>query len=176
MNKILVKIIVVAITGSIIGAVGFYFWKSNNVSQADTTALADNVKKEDGSKALISQAEKEAEDEKNKKNETQAISYIGKNINKITGLRIEFAQKLTPTRIWFISSMDFYVDYKDSNLNLRRILVRRLSEGDQAAYEVLGYFTPGDNGWTLESGRDIEGAVPIRSYEKNEETGEWAVR
>ncbi len=164
------------IAGSIIGAAGFYFWKNNYVTRADISAVADNSVKEKGDKALVSQAENDAEKEKKKKNEAQVISYVERNISKITELRIGSARKLTPVRIWFIDGANFYVDYKDSNLILRRILVNQLYRGNQSSYEVLGYFTPGDKGWVLESGRDIEGAIPARLYEKNEETGEWVVK
>lgn len=176
MKKILIKIIAVIIAGLAIGAAGFYFWKDNYVTQADVSTVADGVKKEKNDKALILQAENDAEKEKDRKNEAQIISYIEKNISKITGLRISSAQKLMPIRIWFIDSAKFYVDYKDGKLNLRRILINQLLSGNQASYEVLGYFAPGDNGWVLESGRDIEGTVPARLYEKNEETGEWVIK
>lgn len=159
-----------------IGTAGFYFWKGKYVSFADVSMISDAADKEKNDKALILQAKNDAERKKIENNEAQIISYIEKNINKITGLRIASAQKLTPVRIWFIDSVNFYVDYKDSALNLKRILVNQISGGNQLLYEVLGYFAPGDKGWVLESGRDREGAVPVKLYEKNEETGEWIVK
>ncbi len=176
MKKVLIKIIFVAATGLIIGSAGFYFWKDRYVSQADTLTTTDSVINEKNNKELILQAESIAEKEKKTKNEAQIIAYIEKNINKITGLRIESAQKLTPVRIWFLDSANFYVDYRESNLNSRRILINQLSSGNQSSYEVLGYFVPGEEGWILESGKDIKGAVPVRLYEKNESTGEWQVK
>lgn len=176
MKNILIKISAVAVFGLIAGAAGFYFWKDNYVSQADISIIANSASGEKDSKDSVLQAESNAEKEKNRKNEAQAISYVEKNISKIAGLRINSAQKSVPARIWFIDSANFYVDYKDSALNSRRILINQLSNGSQSDYEVLGYFISGDKGWALESGKDIEGAVPMKLYEKNENTGEWIIK
>lgn len=172
MKKVFKKIIIVLIAGSLLGGSLFYFWKnkyalSNNQIIVEQ-ALSKGKEKEDRQKTEI--------DKKILDGRAETINYMEKNINKISPEKPASGLLWQFVKIWFIDDKNFYADYKDELSNTRRLLISQAMSGPAAEYEILGFFIPGESGWVLRSGKDIEGVTPLALYEKNKETGEWTAK
>lgn len=167
MRNFTIKIFIVAIAGFLIGSVSFYFWKSRYVLPVplEETKKESDLKSTEDASAKIAAG-----------SQAEIIDYVEKNIDKLSGQPPISGSKWSAVRIWFIDDKNFYIDYKDSASNFRRILVSQIIGGKGAIYEVKGRFVPGENVWILKSGADISGATPVRLYEKNDQTGEWIIK
>lgn len=172
MNKFLVKVIAVLAIGYLAGGSLFYFWK-NKYALLGNPIIKEEELSDNGGKAGLGKAEG---DKKVLDGRAEIINYIENNINKISPEKPASGLAWRAVKIWFIDDKNFYADYKDEVSNTRRALMSQLIAGPAAEYEVLGFFIPGENGWILKSGKDIEGAASLKLYERNEETGEWAVK
>ncbi len=172
MNKFLIKIIIVIIIGSLTGVSLFYFWK-NKFAFSKNEVM---VEKEPDNKIKKKDLQNEENDKKISDTRAVTINYLEKNINKISPEKSTSGLAWHSVKIWFIDDNNFYVDYKDELSSARRVLIFRSNDGLAAEYEVLGFFVPGENGWILKSGKDMEGVTTLKLYERNEETGEWTVK
>lgn len=172
MKKIATKIVITIAVGVLIGGISFYLWKSKYVLPVPSV-IAEN--KPDAKSAK--EAEEKAISAKiSESNQAEIIGYIEKNIGRLSDEKSVSGTAWTAVKVWFIDDKNFYVDYKDSASNLRRILVFQAVGGKGSIYEVKGRFAPGESGWVLRSGTDMSGAIPARLYEKNEQTGEWIIK
>lgn len=172
MKKIVTKIFIAFIAGGLIGGISFYLWQKKYVLPVPAIAI-------EKSPDAISQ--KEAEEKAIRENiarsnQSEIISYIEKNINRLSDEKPASGGSWNASKLWFIDDKNFYVDYKDIVYNTRRILVFQAIGGKSAVYEVIGRFVPGESGWVLKSGKDIANANPTMFYEKNEQTGEWIIK
>lgn len=172
MKKFLIKIIIVLITGSLVGGSLFYFWKSKYALSKDQvlpdTEISGESRKIDTEKA---ENEKKISDGR-----AAIINYIEKNINKISPEKTVNGLVWRAVKIWFIDDKNFYVDYKDEVSTTRRVLISQSFAGPAAEYEVLGFFIPGENGWVLKTGKDLSGTTSLKLYEKNEQSNEWTAK
>lgn len=172
MKKFLIKTIAVLITGSLLGGSLFYFWKNKYAFSKNKIGAEEKASDKTGK----AEAKKEENDKKIPDGKAEIIGYIEKNITKISPQKPLSGLAWKAVKIWFIDDKNFYVDYKDGALNIRRVLVNQSTGGPGAEYEVLGFFVPGESGWTLKSGKDIAGSSFPKLYEKNEQNDEWTVR
>lgn len=160
------------IAGILTGTLAFYAWKDKyklNESQIGINAMnSSNAEKIDSAKT---EADKKIFDGR-----AAIISYIEKNISRLSPERSANNLTWRATKIWFIDEKNFYVDYKDEVSTTRRLLMSQTVDGPAAEYKIIGYFTPGDKGWNLKSGKDAEGAVALKLYEKNEQSNEWVAK
>jgi hypothetical protein len=172
MKNFLKKVIIVLITGSLLGGLVFYFWKNKFVLPGDQIITEEALSKET-EKVDLKKAES---DKKISDGRVEIINYTENNINKISPEKPASGLIWHSAKVWFVDDKNFYVDYKDEISNTRRLLVSQVMGGPAAEYEILGFFIPGDNGWVLKSGKDIQGVTSLKLYEKNDATGEWAAR
>lgn len=172
MNRFFKKIIAALVIGSLLGGLIFYFWKNKFVAKKNETMVEE--------KTEVTIRKSEALNTDNKKkisgDKEEIINYIEKNINKISPEKPVAGSMWNPIKIWFIDDSNFYVDFRDESLILRRVLLYRSMGGPRAEYEILGFFVPGDSGWVLKSGKDIASSVSLKLYEKNEQSGEWIIK
>lgn len=172
MKKFLIKIIIVLVAGSLAGGSLFYFWKSKYVFSRDQIAPEEELSGRNGK----IDREKEENDRKISDGRAVIINYAEKNINKISPEKPDNGLVWRAVKIWFIDDKNFYVDYRDEVLTTRRVLMSQMFDGPAAEYKILGFFVPGENGWILKTGKDIEGTVSLKLYEKNEQNNEWTVK
>ncbi len=172
MKNFFTKVILILTIGSLFGWSLFCFWK-NKYAYSENAFF---IEEKEENKISAEEIQKNLADKKIHDGRAEIINYIEKNINKISPQKAGSGMLWHPIKIWFIDDKNFYVDYKDDLSNIRRMLIFQFMEGPRAEYEILGFFIPGENGWILKSGKDIEGSSALKLYEKNEETEEWIAK
>lgn len=78
-------------------------------------------------------------------------------------------------RFWFIkdSNEDFYVEYEDGHIMRRILLSAEEKKEHKLAYELIGYFEPGEVAWILKEGEDSFFGRSLDLYEHDEESNRW---
>jgi len=99
-----------------------------------------------------------------------------KTMDVITSLigDIALSENASVERFWFVqgSDNDFYVEYSADGV-LSRALLKTNQEGERTNYEILARFAPGENDWSLKSGKDEQAGKNLDLYEWEEGQNAW---
>jgi len=151
--------------------VGYYGLKSKQISDDKVlddgivSATEDNI--DDGEDLLIENESLEI-----------AFGYVQENISEVSPVEAVLGGTWYVTRFWTIAGIDindterFYVEYEDGH-DMRKILVDVMTDEFSISHEVKATFEPGEAGWILIDGEDLEDGKNIYLYEKDSESEKW---
>ena len=141
--------------------VGYYGLKVNQVS--DNHTIDDNVNLiiEDDSLEI-------------------AFGYVEENISEISPVEAVLGGTWYVSRFWTIDDTGadtdgierFYVEYEDGHI-MSKILVDVIADEFSIAHEVKAVFEPGEAGWILVEGEDLEVNKEVYLYEKDPGSEQW---